>query len=250
MTQTAFRAIPTISRKRRIIEIAFGIVLPPICLAYDPGLFHRGFISAIAAEIQVFAYLSIFVGMLALVISFRLNSVSERYILLIAAILIIGAIFAFIIWIVILPIWTFGLLVWGAGIIGFTPFITAYIYWRNGREAMLPLGLSMRSRRLAKIFVIAIFIVFGFPVLTQIAVNYKTYQTINEIVVGSDMNEILQTVKEIQTGFWCLDYCQGEMARLYLDNLVNSEQRRQLLAMAYEGRTGRKIYSHFPKLFD
>ncbi len=120
-----------------VFDVAFGIVFPLICLIADPIVFRsdgnlgdRG----VLADYALFAYL--FIGLQAvalaawLLLGRRLGAGGAWF----AGPLAAGAIFAGVVGLAILPLSLIGLL-FIIGILGFTPWLTSFVYLRNALRA-------------------------------------------------------------------------------------------------------------------
>ena len=114
----------------------FGVILPVLCFVADPTVF-KGLLLGPAwlRQYQVLAYLVavVEIGVFIVWRTFRkqLTTFSAPF----AGVLFAGGLFSTAIGIVILPLTLIGLFVL-VGVLGFTPFLTAFVYFRSGVRAM------------------------------------------------------------------------------------------------------------------
>src|SRR5687767_14435691 len=113
--------------RQRVFDVVAGIALPLICLLADPGVFagwpYRPVVySFIGTELVVLAAW--------LVLQKRLRTSA----LFFAGPLVAGGGFAFALGVALLPLSVFGLLLL-VGVLGFTPFFTAFAFARSGLRA-------------------------------------------------------------------------------------------------------------------
>ncbi len=112
-------------------DVAFGIVGPILCVVFDPGVLRPDgweFFEPLQ-EVRLFVYLVIGLGIAAL--SYFLVTRKSSWIL--AGAMYGAAVFALFLGVVMLPMSALGLLL-VIGIFGFTPFVSAFVMWRNARR--------------------------------------------------------------------------------------------------------------------
>lgn len=125
-------------------DLLFGAILPIICLAADPIVFYAGPLrEAMLADYALFAYVLTGVQILTLTTGFvmggRLGGAGPW----LAGTLATGAIFAGVLGVAILPLSMIGLLL-VIGILGFTPFLTSFVFLRNAVRAYAKTRPQMR----------------------------------------------------------------------------------------------------------
>ena len=115
------------TKRQRVFDAVAGIALPLICLLADPGVF-----AGWAYRPVVYSFIGTEIAVLAawLVLQKRLRTSA----LFFAGPLAAGGGFAFALGVALLPISVFGLLVL-VGVLGFTPFFTAFAFVRGGLRA-------------------------------------------------------------------------------------------------------------------
>ncbi len=119
-----------------IFDATFGVVAPLLCLIFDPIVFHGGFIGPpLYGQFRIYAYVTIFIEITALLVWLVGGRTPQRARVL-GGVLLAGALFSLVVGLALLPYSLIGLLFAGLGLLGFMPFLTAFLYLRNGRRAL------------------------------------------------------------------------------------------------------------------
>ena len=118
-------------------DVIFGILLPVVTLIADPIVFKGGIIGdePVLGDYQIFAYIISGLELVVLVSWFTLGRHLTSFSAPIGGILIAGALFSLAVGVLILPYSLLGLIVL-IGAAGFTPFLTAFVYFRTGVRAL------------------------------------------------------------------------------------------------------------------
>lgn len=129
-----FAAVPT--RSQVLFDGIFGVILPILCFVADPVVFKNGIFGPPEfGRYQVLAYLVSTVEIAVFIVwrTFRkqLTTFSAPF----GGVLLAGGLFSTAIGIAILPLSVLGLL-FVIGVLGFIPFLTGFVYFRNGVRAM------------------------------------------------------------------------------------------------------------------
>ncbi len=123
----------TVTKKQRIYDWVFGVVMPVICFAFDPFIFKNNSRPLLGKQI-VFAYMlsiaSIMTTMAWLIWGDRLKGSAA----LASGIMIAGSLAALVIAVILFPYSLIGLVI-VIGALGFTPFFTSIIWARNAVRA-------------------------------------------------------------------------------------------------------------------
>jgi hypothetical protein len=122
------------SRWQNRYDVAFGIVMPLLCLAMDPVVFRGPPFFPILKHYSLLAYTVIACAMTALALWLsprRRPGNGSRYF---AGPLLAGGLFALTLHAVMLPL-TVRAMVVAIGVLGFTPFLTSFVYFRNAWRA-------------------------------------------------------------------------------------------------------------------
>jgi hypothetical protein len=219
-----------------IFDIVFGILVPIICLIFDPIVF-RGHISTYLVSINLFAYSSVGLGIFTLSIWLLFKTESTIINSLIAGALLTGALLAFVLGIAILPYSLLGLYLI-IGIFGFTPFLTAFVFLRNGIKAIRKIQpIKNKFFFLGSMF-IGIVLVFGLPLEIQSRGSKLVSQSIETIANGKQ-EEVKLATKNLKIAFWCSNSCYDEIVWSYYKE--ENETKRQLISSSYRELTGENI---------
>jgi hypothetical protein len=118
-------------------DVAFGLVLPILCLMADPVVFKSFplFGRAILGDYQLLAYVVCTVEMGFFLVWRTFPTKVNAVLPLFAGVFLIGSCFSLLIGCAMLPL-TFVALFFVIGLLGFMPFISAFVYLRNGVRAM------------------------------------------------------------------------------------------------------------------
>ncbi len=226
-----------------IFDSLIGIVGPIACLIFDPFVFtgsRYGLLPGPLVQYRVFAYLGIGAGSLILTIwlvfGAHLNTGHGFF----ASVLLFGALVAFGIGLVLLPFSLFGLLV-VIGILGFTPFLTAFVYLRNGLRAlrrMRPSHSTHEKAAFASSVILGLTIVAVVPAIAQWQTSRIVSESVQFILTG-DSPAVEQGVQRLKTAFWCNSACYDDIVTAY--RYERDRTRQAILAKAYRELTGQDI---------
>ncbi|NLE38001.1 MAG: hypothetical protein GX621_08255 [Pirellulaceae bacterium] len=120
--------IANVALRRLVFDVMAGIVLPLLCFWFDP------FFARSQDPFRVQIYLFVVFQIVALAAWLLYEAVTSRPSAFFAGMLGFGALVAFIIGIVSLPITAMGIIIF-VGVLGLTPFYTSYAFGRNARRA-------------------------------------------------------------------------------------------------------------------
>jgi hypothetical protein len=118
--------------KRCIVDLLGGILLPAMCLVYDPGIFR----DTRASDLAIVAVVAIVSQMAVLAIWMIAGRFLGCWNALFGGMLTVGAAVAGAIALALSPISLLGLLAYGIGLLGLTPYLTCVVFWRNARDAL------------------------------------------------------------------------------------------------------------------
>lgn len=121
-----------------VFDIFFGIVAPILCYLFDPIVFQArifdrspGFLHSVRWSVCGLAVLA----MVCLTVWLAFGRARPRLDALLGGGMLAGALLAFAIGVVILPLAVLGLFYYFVGVFGFIPFVTFRVFWRNMRLA-------------------------------------------------------------------------------------------------------------------
>ncbi len=231
----------TITGWQKIFDITLGVVIPILLLIFDPVVFRSGgaCLGPILGGYAIFAYLAIGIGILALISWLFVDVLKYSSAAFIAGILRTGGFFAAGVGIVIAPFSILGLVA-GIGALGFSPFLTSFVYFRNGTRALRAAASLSNSgtRFIASLIAGAVFVI-GIPALAQVEISSIIQRSVSEIVANPNASYTeLKTVNQL-----CLGLCTSTVASAF-DSAANahSDQRTNLTA-AYRQITGEELVS-------
>ncbi len=124
------------TRAQVAFDVIAGVAAPLLCLAFDPTVFRGGVTGApVLGEFRLFAYSVIAIEITTLLAWLALGERARAWAGLLAGGMLAGAVFSLAVGLAILPFSLAGLVIL-IGVFGFTPFLTALVFLRNGRRAL------------------------------------------------------------------------------------------------------------------
>jgi hypothetical protein len=146
-----------------------------------------------------------------------------------------GAIFAGLLGLVLLPLSLIGL-AFGIGVLGFSPFATAFVFLRNGvRAARLDRAIDPAARGFL-LYPAGLLISCGGPWIAQWYVDYRVSEA-SALVLSTDPKDTARGLAELK---WFSPVANfDQIVRAY--EKEPNEKRRELLAAAYRELTGQPI---------
>jgi hypothetical protein len=239
----------TATRPQVTFDVIVGIILPLVCLIFDPIVFRDGFRGGggFLRNFQLFAYIVIGLEVLTLAVWLVWGARAGAWSSAIGGILLAGALFSLVIGIILLPLSLMGLLFAFIGALGFTPFVTAIIYLRNGRRALRVANPSARGYQFIGALLLGTVFVLGGPALAQWKVSQLVAESVQELMRGDHqrMEQAGQRLKYL-----------NRIINVDLDELVLAYGRsddpayKERLARAYEGITGESIEKRLQNMWD
>lgn len=226
------RGTPT--SRQVVFDILFGILLPLFCFYLDPGIV-RGRFSAVLGELSMFIYSFSGLAMLTLSIWLAFEHRTGSLSAIFGGVFLAGSIISFSIGVLILPLTVIGIL-FVIGLLGLVPFVTGFVYLRNGLRAIDHAGarapLSPRFAVVALSAAIAIALPGGAQWAVIEIVNRSTAE-----ILDQNLQSIDAPVARIKLLRFAVD--TDRFVRLY-ENEQNFELRERL-ERAYKEITGEEI---------
>lgn len=227
------------ARKRREWEFTFGLVLPVLCLLFDPCVFKRwralGTLPMLAAY-GTTAYLFIGLQMGCFVLwSWRgraMGGASAWF----AGVMFSGVLAALSLGVALFPVSALGVLFLGLGLLGFTPFGTAWAFWQQVRRALMQAKASMRTGVVAVWFAVGVMCMalpFG-------AYQVQRAQTLNRSIAALMEGDTKESAAALQRLRAFLDSELTLLAVAY--RREKDKVRRKRLERAYEKLTGSQLW--------
>jgi hypothetical protein len=228
-------------------DSAAGIVLPVVCLLFDPLVF-RGGISGqpLAGHIQLFAYCFIAVEIIALAVWLSIGSRAREWCGVLGGIMLTGAIVSLVIGICLSPFSIVGLLIL-IGALGFTPFLTAFIYLRNARRALRAARPQMPHAGLYVTLLFGVTLAVATPAFAHWRINELVERSLMEVLSGDDAqaNDAARRLRPVR---WLASDEIDQVVWAY--SRATDPQRKERLARAYREITGDDIESRLRSIYD
>jgi hypothetical protein len=216
------------------LDVLGGIVLPVVCIVLDPFVFRTaealpGGGGPLLGRYLVFGYGEILLGMFAFVL-YRWRRALSPFL---AGMLLMGAIFAGLLGLVLLPFSVIGVMVM-IGLLGFSPFVSSFVFARAYMR-LHRLCLEKQSKtRVVQMTLLGLLFALFVPIGTQVAVDAAVDPAIRRILAGDTSVEARRALRRFA---WATN----------LDVLVNTYReekdvsKKEALAEAYREITGDDI---------
>ena len=219
-------------------DLLVGCFLPLFCWQFDPIVFHSGeFGWPMLSRFQVVAVLVIAIGIASLGAWFAYRAVPS----LLFGLLLGGAVHAFLLGLVLLPISMFGLF-FVIGILGFSPFFTAFAFWRNAYRAYQASRSQPLLFRIAGLCV-GLLICVAIPWGTQAFANAQVAQGI-QLIQRPEPAEFEKGSAILQRYKWAVSGAQ--LVEVYQKE--TDDRRRQQIAFVYRNLTATDIEHDIARL--
>ncbi len=230
-------------------DLGYGVFLPICCLVADPIVF-KGWIGAgVLQPIALTAYSLIALEMAVFLLWRWKGERLGLWSLPIAGYLFSGALLAFTIGVIILPVSLLGTLVFGLGLLGLVPFGTAICYARHARDAYRVARMQTSRRNVLTIIVLTAVLVPGPPLFIQIRTWKRIHQAVGEVsrdAPGTSSQTAIAYLKQ-SCGFGTLAL-MDPIVHTY-DRETNKVRRAEL-ARVYREITGADIQRRSNRLKD
>ena len=240
----------TATRPQITFDVIVGIILPLLCLIFDPIVFRGGFRGeggGILKNFQLFAYTVIGLEVLTLAVWLIWGQRVGAWASAIAGILLAGSLFSLLIGIILLPLSLLGLFFAFIGVLGFTPFITYIIYLRNGRRALRAANDGARGYELMGALLLGTVFVLGGSALAQWKVSEMAAQSVQELIRGERKSAAAAT-QRLRYVNRIIDVDLDELVRAY--ERSNDPAYKERLARVYTEITGQSIERRLQILWD
>ncbi len=224
-------------------DVVFGVLMPLCCFYLDPGIVRRGF-STPLGELSIFIYafsgFAILTLSIWLVFGHRMRLLTAMF----GGVLLAGAVISFSIGVIILPLTLIGIL-FVIGVLGLVPFITGFVYLRNGVRAIDPASLRATGSSRVAIVVFSAAIAVALPGAAQWRISETVRQSIAQIL-DENVASIDEPIAKIKRLHVVVD--TDRLVRAY--EKEEAPVRRERLAHAYKEITGQEIEKRLRVLND
>ena len=210
-----------ITQQQMTFDVIMGIFAPILCLILDPVVFNELLSSSIKL---VYIIIGLEIVTLALCLIFGTHI--KPFAGFMGGILLSGALFAFVIGIFLLPLSFLGL-IFIIGILGFTPFLTAFVFLRNGVRVLEQANEKMSVTSLIMGISLVVAIQGGIQ-WSKIISESKPFPTSTDISISS-----------AQLKSWCTDTYLDEIVLIY--GKETEPATKETIAKLYQEITGKDI---------
>lgn len=213
-------------------DVLFGIIIPVGCLCFDPIVFRSsslGFGQPILGDYLPGASVVIGLSLLSLITWLLLRRPASVLVGFLSG----GALFALLLGIVLLPFSLMGLFIMFIGVLGFTPFVTAFVFLRNAVRAY---QLAGKAKGADLVAFVCFLTACTAPVAAQSYVTYEISRSL-ELAGSSDAGEAqyaIATLKRFRplSNFDAIAFAYEK---------EHDKERRERLATAYRELTGEDV---------
>lgn len=223
---------------RRGVAWVLGVAVPPIMLLLDPVVFRGSFVGpGLLSGYRAAGYVGIASGVVALALLLVRGSAKA----FVAGFMVGAALFGLALGVTILPFSLIGILFFGVGLLGLSPFLSAAVFgvWaqRTFREA---------DPRLRTLQAAAGLLVFGgLCIGAQVGATHVLRTSIGDIVSGG-VRKQRSAEGRLSRWQWLVDMDQLMLAW----EKQSDPEAKQRLADAYKGVTGQDIEERASQLAD
>lgn len=241
---------PQPTREQTVFDVVFGVVLPVLCFIFDPIVFRGNFFGGtpLFGRIQFAAYAVAFIEISTLLAWLCATERLGAHAATVGGFLYTGALVSLSIGIVLSPFSLFGILFAGIGLLGFTPFLTFVVFWRNGRRAfnLYPANEANGRRKLGA-FVLGIIFVLGVPLTAQLKISQVADASLTKLIEG-DGREAEEAIEQLRLISYLTSTNMDKLVWAYHNE--HDQTRRERLANAYLKLTGGDIERRRTLLLD
>lgn len=228
---------PDVTVAQVMFDVTGGVFLPFVCLWFDPIVFRGGpFLGApMFGSFRIVAYSFIVIEMTSLLVWLSFGRRLVRITGVLQGMLFAGAAAAGLLGIVLFPFSLIGLGMAGLGLLGFSPFLVAWIFLRNWLRSYRVARREIRSSILAA-GCIGGLVVTAVPFIGQTVVSH---QISNMMLMAVDGDETVSQNALARLSRWRIVVEPlTDLDRLALDyERECSPQRRRRLAATYSAIT-------------
>jgi hypothetical protein len=219
-------------------DMAFGVVLPILCFVADPLVFKGNLLGApLFEEYQLLAYTVSGIEIAMLLIWRFLGKHLTAFSAPFAGVLMAGSLFSIMIGVLLLPYSVIGIAML-IGLAGFTPFLTGFVYLRNGVRAMrAQLNNSTFAFRFITAALSAV-LVIALPALANNQLSQTVSASVADLIYGDPIQSEaaanrLKLLPYVPSG--TLDRIVNAYAR------ESNPEKKEVLKQTYRDITGEDI---------
>lgn len=234
--QRQFRQAPT--RPQLVFDLIFGVVGPILCFVFDPVVFQGGILGRpLFPDYQAFVYLLSGMEIVVLCLWLVLGAGSELANAMIGGALMVGGVFCFAIGLLLLPFSVMGLMV-AIGILGFTPFMAALVYLRNGWRALRSPAKQPSVFTRATGGACGLLLVAGIPLALSMQIRSAVLKSV-DYIIRADPVHAPQAAQQLAVLKYFASSDIERIPQAYLSE--RDESRKQLMRSYYREITGEDL---------
>jgi hypothetical protein len=240
---------PGATRGQKIFDAVVGLLLPALCLYFDPIVF-RGGVAGLGepalSRYRLFAYGVIALELAVLALWLFTGERLKEWGGMLGGAMLAGALFALAVGVLILPYTLLGLLIL-VGVLGFTPFFTAFVYLRNAARALGTSEPYLGAWRRAAALTLGAAISVGAPAYAHLRVERAVARALPELTSGDDARAAW-AARRLRLAGWLGATDFDEIARAYESE--PDAERKERLARSYRALTGRGVEDRLRVIHD
>ena len=225
-----------------IFDGLLGVVAPVLCFIADPIVFRSGFAGGpllgapMLGQYQLFAYLTSGFAIAALVAWLCFEHHLGDYGAVFCGVFLAGAAFSALVGIMILPLSLLGLM-FIIGLAGFIPFLTAFVYLRNGIKAVRR-ARGMRPELKIASGLVAASLIVGLPAIVSYQVSTEISRCVEAVLKG----DATQAQTAADRLHWIPFLPQGSFEPIVTAYESEKDpQKKEILKKVYRDATGEDI---------
>ena len=224
------------TRPQKIFDALFGVILPAVCFLFDPIVFRTGdFGHPLGGEVKSFAYLLSFVSIMGLFAFMLWGEKLKWFNGFLSGLFAVSAIISMGIGIVLFPFSLIGIrLLFLIGILGFTPLLTGFVYWRNWVRAYKISSVELDRRLIIRMATLAGMFALILPAL----INVKIEKGLDTLQNGN-ADEIRHTAQILKYVAPLTDFSRLHLN--YENGKPSPNAENEALRESYEMLAGRKF---------
>ncbi|HEV7396173.1 MAG TPA: hypothetical protein VGN86_06650 [Pyrinomonadaceae bacterium] len=235
-----FASTPT--PKQTVFDVTFGILAPVLCFVLDPIAF-QGSNSVLGAPLfekyQTFAYLFSGIQIIVLIIWLWWGVERARGInSFLGGIMFAGGLFCSLLGLMLAPFSLMGLVV-VIGVLGFTPFVTGFVYFRNAYRALEREAARAVPGRAVSSLLLGCVLSFTLSHAVSKGVERKVDYSVDQILYGNDP-QALAAARNVRSYSFLMSYRLNRIVDEYRKESTE-QYRKERLAKFYEEATGENL---------
>jgi hypothetical protein len=231
------------TRPQLIYDIIFGIVAPIFCFWFDPIVFQHWFLpneggQGILARYKLLVYLFSAIAICTLGLWLRFGSRSKKQSGIIAGVFLTGALFTSVLSLVLAPLSLAGVFFYGIGLLGFIPFFTSFVYWRNGIRALRQAKANLPRQSFVWSIISGIVLLIAIPTVVDQALSRIASESL-QVVLSETTDSRLKEQATTRLNYFEWYINTREIIDAY--GTETDKLRKERLTAVYQALTNQEI---------